>query len=126
MSEGGVGQILENSGQRLSEHKSSIFFSENTTLEMREEVTSVLNIMNESLNDKYLGLPALVGVDRSDCFRHLIDRISERINGWREKLLSSGGKEVLIKSVAQVVPTYAMMVFKISKKICKGMMDTIS
>ena len=39
------------------------------------EVCQVLNIMTESLNDKYLGLPALVGANRSDCFCHLIDRV---------------------------------------------------
>ena len=48
-----------------------------------------------------LGLPALIGVDRSDCFCHLIDRVRARISGWNEKLLSMGGKEVLIKSIAQ-------------------------
>jgi len=101
------------------------FFSENTTPDVKAEVSAVLNITDESLNDKYLGLPALVGVDRSDCFRHLIDRISMRVNGWKEKILSSGGKEVLIKSIAQAVPTYAMMVFRIPKKICKGMTDII-
>ena len=85
-----------------------------------------LDIMSEALNDKYLGLPALVGADRSDCFRHLIDRITMRINGWKEKLLSMGGKEILIKSIAQAVPTYAMMVFKIPINICKGMTDAIS
>ena len=58
-----------------------------------------------------------MGADRSDCFRHLIDRMNLRINGWMEKLLSMGGKEILIKSIAQVVPVYAMMVFKILKKI---------
>ena len=87
---------------------------------MKAEVSAALNIMNESLNDNYLGLPALVGVDRSDYFRHLIDRISLRVNGWKEKHLSLGGKEVLIKSIAQAVPTYAMMVFKILKISVKG------
>jgi hypothetical protein len=45
-----------------------------------------------------------VATNRSDCFRHLIDRVVSRINGWKEKLLSLGGKEILIKSIAQVVP----------------------
>ena len=93
---------------------------------MKLEVCETLDIMGESLNDKYLGLLALVGVDRSDCFRHLIDRITMCINGWTKKLLSMGGKEILIKPVAQAVPTYAMMVFKISINICKGMTGAIS
>jgi hypothetical protein len=68
----------------------------------------------------------MVRADRSDCFRHLIDQVSIRINGWKEKLLSSGGKEILIKSIAQAVPVYAMMVFRIPKNICKGITTTIS
>ena len=83
-------------------------------------------MLQASLNDKYLGLPALVGADRSDCFRHLVDRVTKRINGWKEKLLSMGGKEILIKSIAQAVPTYAMMIFEIPINICKGMTDAIS
>jgi hypothetical protein len=75
--------------------------------------------------DKYLGLLALVGADRSDCFRHLIDRVVTRINGWRQKTLSLGGKETLIKFIAQAVPVYAMMVFRIPKTICKGITSAI-
>jgi hypothetical protein len=82
--------------------------------------------MTESLNDKYLGLPALIGADRSDCFRHLIERVMAKTKGWKEKLLSMGGKEVLIKSIAQAVPNYAMMVFLLPKNICKGITDVIS
>jgi hypothetical protein len=41
-------------------------------------------------------------------------------------LLSMGGKEVLIKSIAQAVPVYAMMVLKIPKNVCKGISDAIS
>ena len=37
-----------------------------------------------------------------------------------------GGKDILIKSIAQALPTYAMMVFKIPINICKGMTNAIS
>jgi hypothetical protein len=90
------------------------------------EVCEALNIMTESLNDKYLGLPALVGADRSDCFQYLVDRVRGKTKGWKEKLLSMGGKEILIKSIAQAMPVFAMMVFKILKNICKGISDAIS
>lgn len=86
-----------NSGQKVSEAKSSIYFSGNTDVNLKAEVCEILNIMTESLSDKYLGLPGMVGADRSDCFRHLIDRVNSRINGWKEKLLSWGGEGNLDK-----------------------------
>ena len=119
-------EVLQNSGQKVSEAKSSIYFSSNTEVDVKTEVYEVLNIMTKSLSDKYLGLPVMVGADHSDCFRRLIDRVNSRINGWKEKLLSLGGKDILIKSIAQVVPVYAMMVFKIPKNICKGVTNAIS
>ena len=42
-------------------------------MEVKALECQTLNVMTESLNDKYLGLPALVGADRSDCFWHLVD-----------------------------------------------------
>jgi hypothetical protein len=65
--------------------KSSIFFLPNTNSLTRAEICEALHITIESISDKYLGLPALVGVDRSDCFEHFIERIIHRINGWKEK-----------------------------------------
>lgn len=50
-----------------------------------------LNILTELLSGKYLGLPALVGADRSDCFQYQIDRVRAKTKGWKEKLLSMGG-----------------------------------
>lgn len=35
----------------------------------------------------------------------------KKINGWKEKILSQVGKEILIKNVAQVIPTYEYLVF---------------
>jgi hypothetical protein len=123
-------QVLDtyctNSGQMVSLAKSSIFFSPNTNALLRSEICEALHIDTEALSDKYLGLPALVGADRSDCFKHFIERIIQRINGWKEKLLSIQGKEILLKAVAQAIPVYAMSIFRIPKGVCKGMMDAIS
>jgi hypothetical protein len=77
-----------------------------------------LNILTESLSNKYLGLSAMIGMDKSDCFCHVIDRVFARINGWKEKLLSMGGKEILIKAIAQAIPTYAMSCFDLTKTLC--------
>jgi hypothetical protein len=123
-------QVLDtycaNSGQLVSVAKSSIFFSPNTHVLVRSEICQLLHIDNEALSDKYLGLPAIVGADRSDNFLHFVERIIQRINGWKEKLLSIGGKEILLKAVAHAIPVYAMCVFQIPKGVCKLMMDAIS
>jgi hypothetical protein len=115
-----------NSGQLVSLSKSSIYFSPNTNVLVRAEICSELHIDTEALSDKYLGLPAMVGADRSDCFMHFKDRVVQRILGWKEKLLSIGGKEILIKAVAQSIPVFAMSVFKLPKGVCKSINDVIA
>jgi hypothetical protein len=42
------------------------------------------------------------------------------------EVIESRGEEILIKSIAQTVPMYAMMVFKIPRNICKGITSAIS
>jgi hypothetical protein len=46
--------------------------------------------------------------------------------GWKEKLLSIGGKEMLIKAGAQCILVYAMLVFKIPIGVCKRIADVIA
>ena len=47
------------------------------------------------------------------------ERIWARMQGWKEKLLSQAGKEVMIKAVIQSIPTYSMSVFKLPISLCK-------
>jgi hypothetical protein len=72
------------SGQLVSPNKCSIYFSPNTVVERRVEVCEILDIWTESLNDRYLGLPSMVGLSRSDCFKYLVERVQE-INQWMER-----------------------------------------
>jgi hypothetical protein len=74
--------------------------------------------MNESSNEKYLGMPLDVGASiKKSAFKYQKDRIWKRVQGLIKLCLSAGGKEVLIKSVAQAIPTYSMSyVFQITKR----------
>jgi hypothetical protein len=44
---------------------------------------------------------------------------------WKEKYLSTAGKEVLVKSVAQALPVYIMSVFKLPLTLCDELMKQI-
>jgi hypothetical protein len=107
------------SGQRINRDKSSIFFSKGCPELVKNEVKAILQVSNESLNEKYLGLPSDVGKSKNGAFKYLKDRIWKKIQGWLELILSSGGKEVLIKSVAQAVLVYAMSCFKLPRGLCE-------
>ena len=44
------------------------------------------------------------------------EKVAKRVMGWKEKHRSNVGREVLIKTIAQAIPTYSMSLFKISKQ----------
>jgi hypothetical protein len=56
------------SGHLVSEAKCSIYFSEITEVQKVVEMCQRLDIITESLNDRCLGLPAMIGADKTTCF----------------------------------------------------------
>ena len=59
------------SGQRVNYDKSSIFFSKGCPETLRVEIKNILNVQNESLSEKYLGLPTDVGQSKNGTFKYL-------------------------------------------------------
>ena len=106
-------------GQKLNKDKSSVFFSHNTPQERRSEVIGILGPMQDTRHNKYLGLPSIIGRSKMEEFAEVKERVGKKLARWKEKMLSMGGKEVLIKAVAQVVPTYTMSCFFLPKGLCE-------
>ena len=67
---------------------------------------------------KYLGLPAIVGRKKRASFNYIKERVWSKFQGWKEKLLSQEGREILLKAVVQAIPTFAMSYFKLLVGLC--------
>ncbi|KAG6626752.1 hypothetical protein CIPAW_15G073500 [Carya illinoinensis] len=61
----------------------------------------------------------MIGRSKYNTFRGLKEKIWRRICSWKSVLLSTAGKEILIKSVLQAIPAYAMSVFKMPCMLLK-------
>jgi hypothetical protein len=59
----------------------------------------------------YLGMPSMIGRSKKSTFAYIKDRIWKKINSWRSRPISKAGKEVMIKSILQAVPTYVMSIY---------------
>jgi hypothetical protein len=95
-----------------------VLFSKNTRNTRKREVLGELNISEEAKTEKYLGLPVYVERSIIQTFEYLKDRIWKKIQGWKEKMLSRVGKDILIKACAQAIPTFAMSCFDLTKTLC--------
>ena len=67
----------------------------------------------------------MVGRNKTSFFKDIKLRVLGKISSWQANLFSCGEKEVLINDVAQVVPAYAMSVFKLPLGLCDDMQKAI-
>ncbi|KAJ1260266.1 hypothetical protein BS78_10G218800 [Paspalum vaginatum] len=107
----------------LNNDKCSIVFNEARDNETTNSVRRKSNIHKVTFEPKYLGLPTPEGHMKCDKFQSLTDRMIKRCSAWDEQWLSSGAKEVLIKSMAQAIPVYIMSVFQLPPFYWWGKMD---
>ena len=78
----------------------------------------MLGPMQDTRHKKYLGLPLIICKSKVEIFAEIKERVEKKLSRWKEKILSVGGQEILIKTVAQAIPTYIMSCFQIPKSLC--------
>uniref|UniRef100_A0A803P4Z4 Reverse transcriptase n=1 Tax=Cannabis sativa TaxID=3483 RepID=A0A803P4Z4_CANSA len=108
-------------GQQVSLQKSSLYFSPNTTIRDQNLISNYMGIQVRATFEKYLGLPQYFGRLKKQVFHYLKDKIWNHLNNWKHKVFSKGGKEVLLKSVIQAIPTYTMACFRLSIATCHSL-----
>lgn len=82
------------SGQAINYSKSNITFSPNTSQFDRGKVCSTLGVQELNAPGKYLGMPMFVGRNKNDTFGFLIDRVVQRLQGWKIFLCQKVGNSL--------------------------------
>ncbi|GAU10344.1 hypothetical protein TSUD_420480, partial [Trifolium subterraneum] len=77
----------------------------------KEDLSHILGVKLVLGTGIYLGLPSMVGRSKKAIFSYIKDRIWKRINAWGGRAPSKAGKEIMIKSVLQAIPSYVMSMF---------------
>ena len=60
-----------------------------------------------------------MGKRKKASLAYIKDRIWSKLQGWKKKLLSQAGREVLLKTVIQAIPAYSMSYFKLPISLCQ-------
>lgn len=116
----------EASGQRINFEKSGICFSSNVKESEKENICDLLGVPLMKLDSKYLGLPSFWGKSKSEAYMFLIEKALNKMQGWKNRLISQAGKEIMIKQVIQALPCYAMSCFLLPKKLCDKLNSLVS
>ena len=66
-----------------------------------------------------------MGRDKRNTFTSIKEKLEKKLAGWKEKMLSKVGLEVLIKAVVQAIPTYTMSCFKLPDSLCEELTSMI-
>lgn len=103
-------------GKRLITKK-PLYFGKQVGLDVKAKLLHVLGMQISEGDGRYSGLPFLVGRSPKQVFLLHQRACMEKLNGWKENFLSQAGKEVLIKSFLQVIPTYSMQCFLLPRRL---------
>jgi hypothetical protein len=105
------------SGQKINMGKLEMTFSPNIQQSIKYDFQTVLTFSITSNISKYLGMPTQIGQSKQASFSYLMDRVRNKLKGWKERYLSYSGRSILISAVIQALPTYIMSCFLLPKVI---------
>ena len=68
-------------GQKINSTKTTIFFSKNVAMTIKELIQNYLGVLEIKEYEKYLGLLAVVGWNKKASLNYIKDRVWEKLQG---------------------------------------------
>ena len=75
-------------GQQINRGKTTIFFTKVVSVERKVELSNFLGVLEVKEYEKYLGLLAVVGRNKRVSLNYIKERVWNKLQGWKEQLLS--------------------------------------
>ena len=97
-----------------------MFFFPNVDNDTRESLYDILGFQSTPSLGKYLGIPIKHQGASSQDFNFVLDRVKQKLVGWKANLLSMVGRAVLIQSSLSMVPAYVMQCAQLPGKVLEG------
>ncbi|XP_061342522.1 uncharacterized protein LOC133288718 [Gastrolobium bilobum] len=106
------------SGQSISVHKSTIYFSSNTSDATANAIYALSGFKRVSSIGKYLGSFIRQGRNLKSNYADLMDRVRKKLDGWKHQSLSFAGRVTLAKSVIGAIPSFHMQNGLLPTSVC--------
>ena len=107
------------SGLKINFHKSELFCFGQAKQE--EEYSRLFGCKLGSFPFRYLGIPMHFKKLGNRDWKSVLERFEKRLSGWKWKLLSVGGRLVLINSVLSSLPMFMLSFFEVPCGVPKKM-----
>ena len=96
------------SSQTISDAKSMVYFSPNVDRDTRESLSDILGFATTPFLGKYLDIPLKQPRSSFWDYNYILDRVKQKLAGWKTNMLSLVGRIVLIQASSAAIPAYVM------------------
>lgn len=118
-------QVLDvfcsSSGHQINKQKTSIFFSRNVSMELRNDLSSRSGFSLAEGIGRYLGSLPYVGRNKRSRYKTIIDKMQNKLAGWKSQCLSMAGRITLAQSVLGSMTIFNMQHEKFHVTVCREM-----
>jgi hypothetical protein len=86
-------------------------------------LATILELLPSELKEfacNYLGLPLTIRKPSKAELQPLIDKVSNKLPGWKASLMSRAGRLVMVKVVLSSIPIYSMLALDLPKLVFKA------